>query len=256
MAERLQKLIAAAGLASRRQAETWIRSGRVRVNGDVAVLGARADLQHDDVRVDGQRLCRERLAYWILHKPRGVLTTTRDPHAGRGERQTVMDLLPEAARSFRLYPVGRLDVDSEGLVLLTNDGNATQALLHPSLGTEKEYRVTVRGRVGNETARRLRRGPLLEDGPMAPCQVGPRHFDRRRETTTFVLVLQEGRKRQIRRACAQLGHPVQRLLRTRMGPLRLGSLASGRARPLTLREQRALLAHARRRRPEAHGPHP
>jgi len=247
--ERLQKLIAAAGLASRREAELWIRAGRVRVNGLLAGLGDRADPSRDDVRVDGRPLHRERRAYWLVHKPSGVLTTTRDPHASLGRRRTVMDLLPTGARSERLFPVGRLDLGSEGLLLLTNDGDVTQALLHPSLGTEKEYRVSVRGRVSGTTARRLARGPLLEDGPMAPCQVGPLRYDPRRDTTTFSLTVHEGRKRQIRRACALLGHPVKRLLRTRMGPLLLGSLAPGQARRLTAEERQALLEDAARRLP-------
>lgn len=248
MRQRLQKLIAEAGLASRRQAETWIREGRVRVNGAPARLGDSADPSRDDVRVDGRKLRPERRSYWLLHKPRGVLSTTRDPHAGGAGRQTALDLLPAAGRRERLYPVGRLDRDSEGLLLLTNDGAVAQALLHPSLGTEKEYRVTVRGRVDDATARALARGPVLEDGRMAPCRVGPRRYDGERDLSHFQLTLREGRKRQIRRALRQLGHPVHRLLRVRMGPLRLGSLAPGDARPLRPRERRALLAHAEQRR--------
>ncbi|MDJ0785962.1 MAG: pseudouridine synthase [Myxococcota bacterium] len=251
MPERLQKLLAAAGLASRREAESWIRAGRVTVNGRVATLGERADPETDEVRVDGEPLARETLRYWLLHKPRGVITTTSDPHAAEMGRRTVLELLPERARDVRLFPVGRLDVDSEGLLLLTNDGAVAQALLHPSMGCEKVYRVTVRGRLRNAEAERLAGGLVLEDGPMARCKVGPRRFDADRERTTFELTLREGRKRQIRRAMAQLEHPVVRLLRVRMGPIELGDLPRGAARPLTAREVRRLIEFAGTRREHA-----
>lgn len=248
-AERLQKLLAAAGLASRRTAEAWIRAGRVTVNGRAAALGDRADPTRDVVRVDGRRIAAEPAAYWLLHKPRGVLSTTRDPHAAPQGRRTVLDLVPKAARRARLYPVGRLDVDSEGLLLLTNDGAVAQALLHPSRGTERVYRVTVRGRVEAAARERLAAGVALDDGPSAPWRIGSLRYDPRRGVTTLEVGLREGRKRQIRRACAAVGHPVQRLVRVRMGPLRLGRLAPGAARPLRSEERRALRRHAR-------GPHP
>jgi len=245
---RLQKLVAAAGLASRRQAEQWIRAGRVQVNGAIARIGDSADPQRDDVRVDGRPLPREARVYWLLHKPRGALSTTSDPHA---RAATVLELLPAEARRRRLFPVGRLDLDSEGLLLLTNDGSVAQALLHPSLGTEREYRVSVRGRLTAQEARALAQGPLLEDGPMAPCEVGRRHYDPRADRTSFRLTLREGRKRQIRRALAQLGHPVVRLVRLRMGPLRLGALPEGAARRLGPREVAVLVRYARGRRARA-----
>jgi len=253
-AERLQKLLAAAGLASRRTAEGWIRAGRVTVNGRVASLGDRADPSRDEVRLDGRRLPRiaaEPAAYWLLHKPRGVLSTTRDPHAASRGRRTVLELLPEAARGARLYPVGRLDLDSEGLLLLTNDGAVAQALLHPSHGTERVYRVTVRGRVDAATRARLAAGVPLDDGPSAPWRIASLQHSARRGTSTLEVGLQEGRKRQIRRACAAVGHPVQRLVRVRMGPLRLGRLAPGAARPLRAEERRALQRHARPSQPPA-----
>ena len=243
---RLQRILAAAGLASRRRAEEWIRQGRVQVNGRIARLGERADPERDEVRVDGRCISAQPLRYWLLHKPRGVLSTTRDPRGQRAGLRIVLDLLPARARSARLYPVGRLDKDSEGLLLLTNDGDAAQALLHPSLGAEKEYRVTVRGRFGAAVARRLAAGPLLDDGPMAPCKVGLRSFDAEMHSTTFALTLREGRKRQIRRALQQLGYPVLHLLRTRMGPLKLQALPCGAARELTAAERRRLQNHARR----------
>jgi 23S rRNA pseudouridine2605 synthase len=241
---RLQKILAAAGLASRREAEGWIRAGRVRVNGTVARLGDAADPARDEVLLDGRPVRAERRDYWLLHKPRGVLTTRRDPHAAPLGRPTVLALLPGEARQVRLFPVGRLDLDSEGLLLLTNDGAVAQALLHPSRGCAREYRVTVRGLLSPETARQLARGLELDDGPMAPCRVERVRRDARRQETRLVLVLREGRKRQIRRALAQLGHPVLRLVRTGMGPLRLGQLPAGRARRLTDAERRALRAFA------------
>ena len=150
-----------------------------------------------------------------------------------------MGLLPDL--DLRLFPVGRLDLDTEGLVLMTNDGALAQALLHPSHGVEREYRVTARGRVGTDTRRRLAEGVRLEDGRTAPARVGALRFDPRADTSRFSLILTEGRKRQIRRALDSLGHPVVRLRRVRMGPLQLGRLARGAARPLHSAERRALL---------------
>jgi 23S rRNA pseudouridine2605 synthase len=242
---RLQKLLADAGLASRRAAEEWIRAGRVRVNGRIARLGDGADLERDDVRVDGRKLAAEPRSYWLLHKPKNVLSTTADPWAKEAGRRTVLELLPAAARRTRLYPVGRLDLDSEGLLLLTNDGALAQALLHPSHGCEREYRVEAWGQVTAETARRLARGVELEDGLTLPCRARVVGYDRARGTSRLVLTLREGRKRQIRRALLALGHPVRRLVRVRMGPLRLGDLPSGRARPASAREQRELLRFVR-----------
>ncbi len=233
--ERLQKILAAAGIASRRRAEEWVRAGRVQVNGRVARLGDSADPEVDRVTVDGEAIARQAPAYWMLHKPRGVLTTARDPEG----RRTVLDLVPDAGA--RLFPVGRLDRDTEGLVLLTNDGALAQRLLHPSLGSEREYAVTVRGRMAARALRRLARGVPLEDGGTAPARVGPARHDPDADVTRFRLTLIEGRKRQIRRALEALGHPVVRLVRVRMGPQRLGRLPVGVARPLSAGEIRALL---------------
>lgn len=240
MQERLQKILAAGGAPSRRAAEEWIRAGRVTVNGRPAQLGDRADPERDEVAVDGKPVARPSRRYWILNKPRGVLTTRRDPFG----RATVMELLPAQARE--VFPVGRLDRDTEGLLVLTNDGDVAQALLHPSLGTEKEYRVTARGVVPAAKLRELAEGVELRDGRTAPARVSGVRFDRREGTTRFHLVLREGRKRQIRRALSKLGHPVQHLVRIRMGPLRLGRLPTGQARPLTGHEVRVLQSHADR----------
>lgn len=234
---RLQKVLAAAGVASRRAAEELLRAGRVAVNGETAHLGQSADPERDVVTVDGVPVEREPFAYWLLHKPRGVVTTVHDPEG----RQTVLDLLPPEARCFRLFPVGRLDRDTEGLVLLTNDGALAHVLLHPSHENEREYRVTVEGRVAAASLRRLADGIVLEEGVTAPARTGRARFDARTDTSRFTLTLIEGRKRQIRRACERLGHPVVRLVRVRMGPLQLGRLSVGAARPLATQERRALL---------------
>jgi len=232
---RLQKIVSAAGVASRRGAEELLRAGRVSVNGRRAKLGESADPERDVVAVDGKPLRQETHAYWMLNKPRGVLTTVRDTHG----RPTVVDLLPD--RSLRLFPVGRLDRDTEGLVLLTNDGELTHVLLHPSFESDREYEVTVAGRIAQRTLRRLAAGVPLDGRVTAPARVERAKFDLRSQTTRFRLTLIEGRKRQIRRALAELGHPVSTLRRLRMGPLRLGRLPSGSARPLSGREVSSLL---------------
>ncbi len=238
---RLQKLLADAGLASRRAAEEWIRAGRVRVNGKLAELGASADPAVDDVRVDGRRIEAEPRRYWLLNKPQNVLSTTADPFAEEAGRRTVLELLPAAARRTRLVPVGRLDLNSEGLLLLTNDGGVVQALLHPSHGCEREYRVDVWGNVTPATARQLAAGVELDDGRTLPCRARVVEYDAGQDVSRLLLVLREGKKRQIRRSLRALGHPVRRLVRLRMGPLKLGDLPRGRVRELTHAEQRALL---------------
>lgn len=235
---RLQKLLAAAGVASRRAAEEFLRAGRVAVNGEVAKLGDRADPAVDVVTVDGVPVEREPFAYWLVHKPRGVITTLRDPQG----RATVVELVSPEQCALRLFPVGRLDRDTEGLVLLTNDGALAQVLLHPSHESAREYRVGVKGRVSAATLRRLAAGIELDDGPTAPARTGRARFDPKTGVSTFALTVIEGRKRQIRRALERLGHPVARLVRVGMGPLRLGRLARGAARECSARERRALLA--------------
>lgn len=206
----------------------------MRVNGGPASVGQRVDPSRDRLEVDGRPVRLEAPVYWVLHKPRGVITTTRDPQG----RPTVLDLLPSGTG--RIYPVGRLDRQTEGLLLLTNDGEITQLLLHPSAGNEREYRVTVRGRVGPAVARRLERGVPLREGRTAPARIERLRFDAEGGVTTFHLTLIEGRKRQIRRLMSYLGHPVLRLVRVRMGPLRLGDLPPGGVRRPTREELREL----------------
>lgn len=215
------------------------------MNGRVAHLGDRADLASDDVRVDGRSLTPEAREYWLLNKPPGVITTLADPHAG--DRRTVHDVMPPEARGARLFPVGRLDVGSEGLVLMTNDGELAHALLHPSREVDKEYRVRVLGRLEPRTLERLRGGIELDDGPMRPAHVSAAEYDPARNESEVVLVLREGRKREIRRAMDALGHRVVRLVRERMGPLVLARLPLGAARRLGPREVSELIAFAKAR---------
>ncbi len=233
-AVRLQKILAAAGLASRRDAERLLREGRVTVNGRTAELGQSADPDRDVIAVDATPISREATDYWIVNKPRGVITTVSDPEG----RATVLDLVPE--RRTRLFPVGRLDRDTEGLILLTNDGPLAQVVLHPSHGVEREYRVTARGRIGARALKQLAKGVALADGVTAPARVGTARHDTAADTTRFTLTLIEGRKRQIRRALEALGHPVLVLVRVRMGPIRLGRLAPGSAHRLGPRERKQL----------------
>jgi 23S rRNA pseudouridine2605 synthase len=244
---RLQKLIADAGLASRREAEAWIEAGRVRVNGKVVTrLGLRADPRRDRIEVDGRRLGRPaRRKSYLVHKPRGVVTTTRDPHA----RRTVLDLVRSDER---LFPVGRLDAASEGLLLLTNDGAAAHVLLHPSFEVERTYRVSVDGAVRAPALRELTRGIELEGGTARFSEV--RMLEREPERTVLEVVLLEGRRHQIRKLLLAVGHPVRRLVRTRFGPLALGRLRPGETRPLDAAERGALermTEQAKRARPAA-----
>jgi len=237
---RLQKLLAGAGFGSRRDVERYLTEERVTVNGRTAKLGDRADPALDDIRFDGERLSKERPAYWIVNKPRGVLTTVRDEVG----RRTVVDLVPPTVG--RLFPVGRLDKETSGLILMTNDGDVGHALLHPSLGNEREYRVNVKGQMDQKGIGRLERGIQLEEGKTAGVRVSDVRFDAESKTSSLTLTLVEGKKRQIRRSLLVLGFPVRRLVRVRMGPLRLGRLAVGESRALRSEERRALLEHVRR----------
>ncbi len=237
---RLQKILAAAGLGSRRATEQYLRDGRVTVNGRTAKLGDSADPATDVIAVDGEKLGLQRPSYWILHKPVGVVTTMSDPEG----RPTVADLLPPRASG--VFPVGRLDVETTGLVLLTNDGAMAQTLLHPSTGGEKEYRAVLKGELLAKDAARIERGIMLEDGRTKPARVEERHYDPDRAITRLKIVLTEGRNRQIRRMMLAIGRPVKSLARTRMGPIRLGKLRRGEARPLRSGEIAALKSYVER----------
>jgi 23S rRNA pseudouridine2605 synthase len=231
--ERLQKVLAHAGVASRRRAEEMIVAGRVKVNGEVVTeLGTKVNPKLDVVQVDGRTLGKPQApVYFVLNKPRGVLSSARD---SRG-RTTVVDLVKHASR---LYPVGRLDLDSEGLILLTNDGALAYRLAHPRYEHEKEYRVLVEGVPDAEALQRLRQGVGLEGGRTRPATV--RVEREGGEGTWLRIVLREGRKRQIRRMLDAVGYRVVRLIRVRMGPLHLGNLKPGSYRPLTRGELRAI----------------
>lgn len=233
--ERLQKVMAHAGVASRRASETLIEQGRVAVNGEIVTeLGVKVDPQQDRITVDGRPLPQqaEKLVYIMLNKPRRVLSAASDD---RG-RQTVVDLvdIPE-----RVYPVGRLDLNSEGLILLTNDGELTNRLTHPRYHLEKEYHVLVTGHPSTQTLLRWQAGEIEIDGkPSATAVV--ESLKPAKDNTWLKIILTEGRKRQIRRVARQLGHPVKKLERVRIGPLKLGTLKPGQWRYLNSTEVQRL----------------
>ena len=226
--ERLQKVLASTGWGSRRVCEDLIAAGRVTVNGQVAQLGRRVDAGNDLIEVDGAPVgVKPGLVYYLLNKPTGVVTTAKDTHG----RKTVVDLVPNEPR---VFPVGRLDADTEGLLLLTNDGDLAHRITHPSHGVAKEYLVHVKGRLTSGELRRLREGVELDDGITAPAEAS--------QPTPGVirLTIHEGRNRQVRRMCDAIGHPVMRLVRTRVGPITDRSLRPGDWRELSTSERRAL----------------
>lgn len=226
--ERLQKVLARAGYGSRRRCEELIAAGRVTVDGTVAELGRRVVPARHRVAVDGVPLALlPGLVHYLLNKPAGVVTTAEDPQG----RPTVVQLVPAEPR---VFPVGRLDTPTEGLLILTNDGELAQLLAHPSHGVEKEYLVEVDGQPAPGALRRLRQGVDLDDGPTAPATVGVV------APGVLRIVIHEGRNRQVRRMCDAVGHPVRRLVRTRIGPLSDPGLTPGSWRPLTGAEVRAL----------------
>ncbi len=226
--ERLQKVLARVGLGSRRVCEELIGEGRVTVDGAVAELGCRVNVESARIEVDGAPVgVRPGLVYYLLNKPAGVVTTASDPH----DRPTVVDLVPDDPR---VFPVGRLDAQTEGLLLLTNDGDLAHRLTHPSFGVDKEYLAEVEGRPSPAAVRRLREGVVLEDGRTAPARAVLV------EASVLRITIHEGRNRQVRRMCEAVGHPVARLVRTRIGPLVDRSLAPGSHRTLVAEEMQAL----------------
>ncbi len=229
MKQRLQKLIAAAGLASRRQAEDWINAGRVTLNGRVASLGDRADLEKDCVQVDGRSLeAGQPRVYLLLNKPVGYVTTARDPQG----RSLVTDLVRDVP--VRLFSVGRLDLNTDGLLLLTNDGALAARLTHPRHRVAKTYLVRVRGALSSEARQRLEGGVELEDGPTAPARISRVRLAG--SHTWFELTLYEGRNRQVRRMCEVVGLPVSRLKRIGLASLNLEGVRVGHYRHLTAGE--------------------
>lgn len=233
--ERLQKLMGQAGIASRRESEKMIRDGRVKINGRIAQIGDKADPNKDRIEVDGRKLARPntQTIYIALNKPKGVLSSTEDElEAGR---QTVRDLIDLPGH---LYPVGRLDKQSEGLMLMTNDGQLAHQLTHPRYGHEKTYRVEIEGDIHPAQLDQWRQGVMLDGRLTAPVRITI--IDQFPDLTRLEIIMREGRKRQIRRIAAEFGHPVLKLKRLRIGPLQLGNLASGKWRYLKPDEVAAL----------------
>ena len=240
MEQRLQKLLAAAGVASRREAEKLITAGRVSVDGvTITQLGAKADPERSTIELDGKPIdTHVGKIYVLLNKPRGYTSTRRDPHAPR----VVTDLVKDVGEG--LYPVGRLDADTEGLLLLTNDGDFTMRMTHPRHKVPKTYRVEVRGLVAQETLLLLARGIMLEDGLTAPAVTKLVALNTAWQTSIVDITIREGRKRQVRRMFDSVGHPVIRLTRTNFGSVSLGKLRPGEWRFLTPEEVESLLALA------------
>jgi 23S rRNA pseudouridine2605 synthase len=234
--ERLQKALARAGFGSRRAAEALIADGRVTVDGAPARLGQRIDAERSHVAVDGVPVVvRDDVVYYLLNKPRRVVTTARDPEG----RATAVELVP---REPRVFPVGRLDYDTEGLLILTNDGELAQLVTHPRHGVDKTYLAEVSGVPSRAAVRALREGVDLDDGPSAPARV--RIVQHLGDSTALEIVVHEGRNRVVRRMCEAVGHPVRRLVRTRVGPIADRRLAPGVWRALRPSEVRALYAAA------------
>lgn len=234
MEKRLQKILSEMGIASRRRAEEMIAEGRVAVNGRTAVLGQKADILRDHIKVDGKLLTgsEEPKVYYVLNKPRNVVTSLEDP---RG-RPTVKDYLGKI--KYRVYPVGRLDFDSEGLLIVTNDGELAFGVMHPSRELPKTYRVKVRGVLREEEIEKLRKGVRLKDGLTSPARV--RKLGRLEQNSWLELTIHEGRKRQVRRMLERVGHQVIRLIRTSVGDVKLGRLRPGEVRKLSNEEVKRL----------------
>lgn len=236
--ERLQKVLAAAGLGSRRQCEELILTGRVEVDREVIMqLGTRVDPLKQRIRVDGMELRTPKTVWYALNKPVGVVCTNRDP----GGRPRAVDLVPESKE--RLFPVGRLDMNSEGLLLLTNDGDLANQLAHPRYGITKTYRVLVAGQPTTEVLTQMRRGVYLTEGLTKITGVTIKR--RYKKSTILEMVLKEGKNREIRRVLARVGHKVMRLVRIATGPIKLGELEPGDSRRLTAKEIDALRQQVR-----------
>jgi 23S rRNA pseudouridine2605 synthase len=256
MEERLQKILARAGIASRRKVEEMIQQGLVTVNGKVAGIGDKADAERDAIKVEGRRIQPHtgEYHYLLLNKPKGVMSTLSDPEG----RPTVIDFIPPTLRK-ALVPVGRLDYYTEGLLLLTDDGEFAQRVAHPRYGSVKTYEVKVKGRPSEAALDRLRAGISLEGRKTAPAKITSRPSPvahRRRndddeggENTWWVVQLTEGRTRQIREMFRHIGHPVHKLRRVSIGPLRDPDLALGAVRELTSKEVQSLLRHSEKTRP-------
>ncbi len=235
------------GVSSRRQAENWIREGRVTVNGKTALIGAKADSSRDHIKVDGRRIsCSGEKIYILLNKPKGTVTTTQDPEG----RTTVLDLIKTP--QVRLFPVGRLDYDAEGFLLLTNDGEMAHFLSHPSSGIPRTYQVKIKGKPSPAEIQKLSQGIYLEDGRTAPCRI--KALREREDKMWLEMVLYEGRNRQVKRMWEKMGYPVLKLKRVAFAGLSLGRLRPREYRNLRPREVKYLkelwLKNSRRTGPE------
>ncbi len=233
MTFRLNRAIAATGLCSRRRADELIASGKVAVNGVIVTdFNYSVDLSRDNLVVDGQPLKAKKLDYIVLYKPQGIVTTCNDEMG----RESIVDILPRNLT--HLKPIGRLDMESEGLIILTNDGDLAHALAHPSKHVFKRYEAVVEGRISDAALRQMAKGMKLDDGMTLPAETWL--INRREDESIFEIAIREGRNRQIRRMCAKLGYPVTRLVRVAIGGLQLGEMEPGEWRHLTVREIKAL----------------
>ncbi|MCK8486296.1 rRNA pseudouridine synthase [Paenibacillus sp. MBLB2552] len=238
--ERLQKILAAAGVASRRKCEELILNGKVQVNGEtVTTLGTKADLAVDIITVDGKAIGTEKKLYIVFNKPKGVITSASDPQG----RKIVTDYLKGITE--RVYPVGRLDYDTEGLLLLTNDGEFAHLLTHPKHHVSKTYHATVKGVPHGSALDKLKQGVMLEDGMTAPAEVEYQDIDPEGKFSTISITIHEGRNRQVRRMFEAISHPVTKLKRISFGDLYLGNLKRGLYRHLTKEEVESLYKQAR-----------
>lgn len=232
--ERLQKVLARAGVASRRKSEELILAGKVQVNGKVVTeLGVKVS-NTDRVTVEGVELVKEQHVYYLLYKPRGVVSTVDDEKG----RKTVLDLLPYVQE--RIFPVGRLDYDTSGVLLLTNDGEFSYVMTHPKFGIKKKYMAKVKGIPSRESLKKLERGIELEDGKTAPAFVKLRSVDKKAGSALVEIVIHEGRNRQVRRMFDAIGFPVQKLKREEFGNITTHGLNAGESRPLTTHEMKQL----------------
>jgi 23S rRNA pseudouridine2605 synthase len=233
--ERLQKVLAEAGIASRRKCEEIITAGRVQVNDKtVTTLGVKVDPAHDVIKVDGRPIGQQKKIVVLLHKPKGVITSVSDP----GGRKVVTDFLPGIKE--RVYPVGRLDYDTEGLLLLTNDGELAQLLTHPKYHVPRTYHATVKGVPHGSLLDKLRQGVQLEDGVTSPADVEYLDINPEKNETVITITIYEGRNRQVRRMFEAIKHPVVKLKRVEFGPIRLNGVPRGKYRHLTQEEIKEL----------------
>ncbi|CAM3059524.1 pseudouridine synthase [Filibacter tadaridae] len=232
--ERLQKVLAQAGVASRRKSETLIVDGKVKVNGIVVTeLGTKVS-NSDRVEVEGVELVKESFVYYLLYKPRGVISTVHDEKG----RKTVLDLIPQVSQ--RIFPVGRLDYDTSGVIILTNDGDFSYLMTHPKYGIKKKYIAKVKGMPEREALRKLESGVVLEDGMTAPAKVKMRTVDKKAGTSLIEITIHEGKNRQVRRMFEAIGSPVQKLRRESFAMLTTHGLNAGEARELTTHEVKQL----------------